>query len=199
MIILSTTNITEYHWKCKKSKNHHFSNVTLFLTMFNTRFLCVDMCVETENIRISFYIFNLCIWHLILTYHFSKGNTDVSCGGEWTAAKNLPRKRSSVDCTGLEVATCRHQLAQKALNMKRGEIFAYSHFIVRNFVLPNNITLMFADVMCKLYKYLCRVEPRFEKNLKGALSVMHAKGHSINCQVRKNLTIFSRHCIYLIS
>ncbi|XP_066912425.1 uncharacterized protein [Clytia hemisphaerica] len=120
-----------------------------------------------------------------LTVFHGRKESDVSCGGDWTAARNLPRKKSTLDDTGLQVATCRHQFVQKSLNMKRGEIFAYSHFIVRNFVLPNNITFMFSDVMCKLYKYLCRAEPKVVQHLKGALSVMHAKGHSINCQIVK--------------
>ena len=33
-----------------------------------------------------------------------------------------------LDETGLELATCRHVLAKKAINMFRGEVFGYPYF-----------------------------------------------------------------------
>ena len=95
-----------------------------------------------------------------------------------------------MDYTGLEVATCRHQFAQKAVNMKRGEIYAYALFLIQNHAVPNNVKFVFADVMCKLWKYIKRVDPRSACKIKGALSVMHAKGHSLECQVPYFLTYF---------
>ena len=81
------------------------------------------------------------------------------------------------------MATCRHQLGQKALNMKRGELYAYALYLIKQHALPNHVEFIFADVMCKLWKFLKKVDPSVVAHLKGALSVMHAKGHSLDCQV----------------
>lgn len=67
--------------------------------------------------------------------------------------------------------------------MKQGELFAYPLFLIKYFMVPNAVNIVFADVMCKLYKFIERTEPDVAKCIKGALSVMHAKGHSIDCQV----------------
>lgn len=48
----------------------------------------------------------------------------------WTAAKESAKKSSSkLDEEGLEIAVCRHGILLKALNMFRGEIFAYPLFL----------------------------------------------------------------------
>jgi len=45
------------------------------------------------------------------------------CGStRWKAAKASSRTMPSLDETGLEVAGCRHTIAQKAVNMFRGEM-----------------------------------------------------------------------------
>ena len=111
----------------------------------------------------------------------TKQNT--SCGGEWSAARNIAKKKKSLDCNGLEVASCRHQFGQKAINMKRGEIYAYPMYLLQHFIIPNHVTFIFADVMCKLWPYLCKKDPTIPAKIKAALSVMHAKGHNLNCQV----------------
>ena len=67
--------------------------------------------------------------------------------------------------------------------MKRGEIYAYATYLLKTFILPNNVSYLFADVMCKLWPYLCKFDPGISLKIKGALSVMHGKGHSLNCQV----------------
>ena len=108
---------------------------------------------------------------------------DNICGGEWSAARNVARKHKSVDCTGLELLSCRHQFGQKAINMKRGEIFGYAVYLMKTFVVPNSIPVVFADIMCKLWGYTVKCIPNISENTKGALSVMHAKGHSLECQV----------------
>lgn len=53
------------------------------------------------------------------------------CGAShWTAAKELAKKSSSkLDEEGLEIAVCRHGVLLMALNMFRGEIFAYPFFL----------------------------------------------------------------------
>lgn len=112
-----------------------------------------------------------------------KEQSDFTCGGDWKAAKNVQRKKNSVDITGLEVAACRHQFAQKALNMHQGELYAYPLYLIKHHMIPHNVEYVFADVMCKLWKFLCRKEPSIANSIKGALSRMHAKGHSLQCQV----------------
>ncbi|XP_066911104.1 uncharacterized protein, partial [Clytia hemisphaerica] len=112
-----------------------------------------------------------------------KTSSDTSCGGEWSAARNTERKRKSVDDTGLYVASCRHQYGLKSINMKRGEIYAYPAYLLTNFILPNKVEYLFTDVMCKLWPYLCKVDSNLPSKIKGALSVMHAKGHNLRCQV----------------
>ncbi|XP_032391834.1 uncharacterized protein LOC116701895 [Etheostoma spectabile] len=53
------------------------------------------------------------------------------CGGEWLAARETScRSRSKVDEEGLELAVCRHGVLLSALNMFRGEIYAYPMFIL---------------------------------------------------------------------
>ena len=45
------------------------------------------------------------------------------CGdSHWKAAQNTARRKGKLDETGLEIAGCRHGLAQWAVNMYRGEM-----------------------------------------------------------------------------
>ncbi|KAL1249433.1 hypothetical protein QQF64_020438 [Cirrhinus molitorella] len=54
------------------------------------------------------------------------------CGGEWSAARETSqRSASKVDEEGLELAVCRHGVLLCALNMYRGEIFAYPLYLQR--------------------------------------------------------------------
>ena len=46
----------------------------------------------------------------------------------------------------MEVATCRHNVGQMALNMKQGEVYAYPLYLIKNFMLPENVEFVFADV-----------------------------------------------------
>ncbi|XP_066933858.1 uncharacterized protein [Clytia hemisphaerica] len=90
---------------------------------------------------------------------------------------------AKLDETGLEVATCRHVTAQKALNMFRGEVFGYPYFLIKNFMVPRRTSFCFADVMCKLWPFMRRDDPSMNDQIKPALSIMHAKGHALECQV----------------
>ena len=48
------------------------------------------------------------------------------CGNSvWEAAANVARRKAQLDATGLYLSSCRHQVTQEALNMYRGEIYAY--------------------------------------------------------------------------
>ena len=110
------------------------------------------------------------------------------CGGEQSAARNVSRKKKSVDCTGLELLSCRHHFGQKTINTTRGEIFGYAVYLMKNFVIPDSIPVVFADVMCKLWGNAIKTLPELTETTRGALSVMHAKGHSLQCQVIIHLT-----------
>jgi len=112
----------------------------------------------------------------------TKENDNI-CGGSWTAAKNVGRKKKSLDETGLEVATCRHVIAQKAINMKQGEQYGYALYLMKHYMVKWKVEYCWADVMCKLWKFAQRIDPDICKLMKPALSTMHAKGHSIQCQV----------------
>ncbi|KAJ4923046.1 hypothetical protein JOQ06_019526 [Pogonophryne albipinna] len=52
------------------------------------------------------------------------------CGGEWSAARETSKRSTSkLDEEGLELAVCRHGVLLCALNMYRGEIFAYPLYL----------------------------------------------------------------------
>ena len=116
------------------------------------------------------------------------------CGkSQWTAARETAKKSGSkVDEGGVEVAVCRHGILFKALNIFRGEIFAYPLFLQKEVALGHNIPYFCTDIMCKYYPYLQKVREAFPDlvpllQMKPFLSVMHAKGHSGICEV--NVTI----------
>ena len=81
------------------------------------------------------------------------------------------------------MSSCHHSLALKAVNMKRGEIYGYPLYLVKHHMVQRNVSYCFADVMCKLWPFIMRVEPDMKEKIIPALSVMHAKGHSLQCQV----------------
>ena len=51
------------------------------------------------------------------------------------------------------------------------------------FMAPKGVQFCFADVICKLWGFAKKQEPAIASKLKPALSIMHAKGHSVECQV----------------
>ncbi|XP_066504235.1 uncharacterized protein [Hoplias malabaricus] len=115
------------------------------------------------------------------------------CGAsEWTAARELSRKSSSkIDEEGLEIAVCRHGVLLGALNMYRGEIFAYPLFLQQKLAatMLGNITFLCSDVACKYFPYLQKVaqhcpELQHLLDMRPFLSVMHAKAHAWKCEVR---------------
>ncbi|XP_059918294.1 uncharacterized protein LOC132465616 isoform X2 [Gadus macrocephalus] len=113
------------------------------------------------------------------------------CGkSQWKAARETAKKSGSkVDEEGVEVAVCRHGILFKALNMFRGEIYAYPLFLQKEVSLGHNIQFFCTDIMCKYYPYLQKVCEAFPDlvpllQMKPFLSVMHAKGHSGKCEVQ---------------
>ncbi|XP_026033790.1 uncharacterized protein LOC113028028 [Astatotilapia calliptera] len=111
------------------------------------------------------------------------------CGGEWSAARETSQRSSSkVDEEGLELAVCRHGVLLRALNMYRGEIFAYPLYLQQKLA-NRHITFFCMDVTCKYWPYLERVtkscpELQHLLSMKPFLSVFHAKAHDFKCEVK---------------
>lgn len=114
------------------------------------------------------------------------------CGGtQWTAARATSKKQACIDEEGLEVAVCRHGFLLKALNMFRGEIYAYPLYLQHSLqeMKPKFYAM---DVTCKYWPYLERVATvlptlRQMLTMKPFLSIVHARAHSTKCEVRNAL------------
>ncbi|KAK0134039.1 hypothetical protein N1851_030404 [Merluccius polli] len=77
-----------------------------------------------------------------------------TCGdSQWTAARESSRRASKLDEEGMEVAVCRHGFLLKALNMYRGEIFAYPLFLQKE-LMSAKAQFFAMDVACKYWPYL---------------------------------------------
>ncbi|KAF3837678.1 hypothetical protein F7725_009446, partial [Dissostichus mawsoni] len=111
------------------------------------------------------------------------------CGGEWSAARETSqRSTSKVDEEGLELAVCRHGVLLCALNMYRGEMYAYPLFLQEK-LSSRQITFFCMDVTCKYWPYLQKVakscpELQHLLNMKPFLLVFHAKAHDFKCEVK---------------
>ncbi|XP_034094527.1 uncharacterized protein LOC117561328 isoform X3 [Gymnodraco acuticeps] len=111
-----------------------------------------------------------------------------TCGtSQWSATRETARRASRLDEEGLEVAVCRHGVLLKALNMFRGEIFAYPLFLQTQFQ-ATNVHFYCTDIACKYWPYLEKVaktmpELRPLLSMQPFLSVMHAKAHSTKCEI----------------
>ncbi|KAJ8272494.1 hypothetical protein GJAV_G00089800 [Gymnothorax javanicus] len=111
-----------------------------------------------------------------------------TCGdSQWAAAKEACRSTAKLDEEGMEVAVCRHGFLLKALNMYRGEIFAYPLYLQQE-LLPCQAQFFAMDVACKYWPYLekCAAAIPALQDLRGMrpfLSVMHARAHSTKCEI----------------
>ncbi|XP_067219639.1 uncharacterized protein [Chanodichthys erythropterus] len=111
------------------------------------------------------------------------------CGGEWSAARETSQRSSSkIDEEGLELAVCRHGVFLGALNMFRGEIYAYPLYL-QNKLANKPISFFAMDVTCKYWPYLNKVakscpELQHLLSMKPFLSVFHAKAHDFKCEVK---------------
>ena len=77
-------------------------------------------------------------------------------------------------------------MAQAAVNMFRGEIYGYAHYLHTQYLLPKQVRFIWQDVICLYWPWaLSNTPSRFIGALaiNPALSVMHGKSHSWNCQV----------------
>ena len=103
----------------------------------------------------------------------------------WKAARNMGKQNRKLDVTGLNYCACRHCFAQKGVNMKQGEIYAYPYHLQATFMKSNSVQYYWSDVACKYHPWLQKVDFNLSNTMKPALSVMHAKAHSSSCQVHK--------------
>ena len=78
--------------------------------------------------------------------------------------------------------------------MFQGELYGYPLYLIKHIASNQDVTFCFDDVMCKLWKFVNRHAPSIAKEIIPALSVMHAKGHLLDCQVRSVTFVL---CIYL--
>ncbi|KAF4094529.1 hypothetical protein G5714_024551 [Onychostoma macrolepis] len=88
----------------------------------------------------------------------------------------------------MEVAVCRHGFLLKALNMYRGEIFAYPLYLQKE-LMPAKAQFFAMDVACKYWPYLekaASVLPALQDltTMKPFLSVMHARAHATKCEIK---------------
>jgi hypothetical protein len=110
---------------------------------------------------------------------------DSKCGDSiWRAAGNTLNKKKNVDETGLEIAGCRHSVAQHAVSMKHGEVYGYAHYMQLKYYLRRATKFFWYDVICKYWPSLHKNDVTTCQKMKPALSVMHAKAHAWYCQVR---------------
>lgn len=107
------------------------------------------------------------------------------------------------------MVVCRHGVLLKALNMYRGEIFAYPLYLQKELQAATNGQFYCTDIACKYWPYLEKLavsmlELRPLLQMRPFLSVMHAKAHSTKCEVlhilyhtiKKNKKItYIIHCI----
>ncbi|CAL8296023.1 unnamed protein product, partial [Merluccius merluccius] len=112
------------------------------------------------------------------------------CGSSRLGAAREVAKKSGakIDEEGLEIAVCRHGVLCMALNMFRGEIFAYPMFIQKAMA-TKNVGYFCLDVACKYWPYLQKVAracPEYSDllDMHPLLSVMHAKAHQWTCEVK---------------
>lgn len=109
---------------------------------------------------------------------------DNMCGeSHWRAASNKGRKTAKLDETGLEIAGCRHGLAQWAVNMYQGELYGYANYIHVKKMIPAGVAYFWEDIVCKYWKWAKKAGGVEGSGMKPALSVMHAKAHNWTCQV----------------
>ncbi|XP_077093872.1 uncharacterized protein LOC143745629 [Siphateles boraxobius] len=111
------------------------------------------------------------------------------CGGQWSAACETSQKSSGkTDEEDLELAVCGHGVLLRALNMFRGEIFAYPLYLQKQMACKP-VTFFAMDLACKYWPYLRRVTEKCPElqdllTMRPFLSVFHAKAHDFKCEVK---------------
>ncbi|XP_056130247.1 uncharacterized protein si:dkey-93l1.9 isoform X1 [Lampris incognitus] len=142
---------------------------------FDGTFICKDTEVHhfVEDIRSRFK---------------STAGRGICGASQWSAARETARRASKLDEEGLEVVVCRHEVLLKALNMYRGEFFAYPLFLQKKLQAATNGHFFCTDIACKYWPYLEKLtvsmmDLRPLLQMRPFLSVMHAKAHSTKCEI----------------
>lgn len=134
------------------------------------------MSTGTVNVKIEL--------HSMYNIMLQKDNQQKLCGDStWHAAGNSIQRKRNLSETGLEIAGCRHAVAQHAVNMMYGEVYGYAHYMQLNYFIPKNVKFFWYDVVCKYWPWLKKQNKEVAEKMKPALSVMHAKAHAWYCQV----------------
>ncbi|KAK0135450.1 Tripeptidyl-peptidase 2 [Merluccius polli] len=112
----------------------------------------VEALMTLGFFRGSLWLKTVQCMHLWTPYGDQQGRG--TCGdSQWTAARESSRRASKLDEEGMEVAVCRHGFLLKALNMYRGEIFAYPLFLQKE-LMSAKAQFFAMDVACKYWPYL---------------------------------------------
>eukprot|EP00795_Rhopilema_esculentum_P017067 gene17067-8583_t len=82
------------------------------------------------------------------------------------AAQNQSQKFKNLDETGIDMISCRHRIAQKAVNMFRGELFSYSYFLEENTLADCGSSILYTDVACKYLKFVRKIDKALFKSRK---------------------------------
>ena len=118
---------------------------------------------------------------LIRSNLFQDDESSLCGSSRWLAARNRQQNGGTRDETGLELVSCRHCIAQKAVNMFRGEIFGYAYYLQKNF--KHDVRFYFSDVACRYWKWLHKIDIQLYENQTPAIGMLHVKGHPPACEV----------------
>lgn len=99
----------------------------------------------------------------------------------------MPRRKKNLNETGLQVSVCRHGIAQRAVNMFQGELYAYSLYLQRHHMQENSVQFMCIDIACKYWVWLEKHDRQLATIMKPIIGAMHSKKHQVSCQVNFNI------------
>lgn len=178
LVVLEGRGITKGRGFCfGRQFSNYFVACHLATTPFKFNLSLVDWIAHIWNV-LEETLWN--IWS-ILQMNSTEQN---KCGDStWRAAGNSLHKKKNLCETGLEIAGCRHSMAQKAVNMIFGEIYGYAHYLQKTYFIPKKVKYFWYDVVCKYWPWLKKNDGEVSEKMKPALSIMHAKAHSWSCQV----------------
>ncbi|XP_065896316.1 uncharacterized protein [Dysidea avara] len=151
------------------------------------RFDKVPRGIRDSYYKGTFFVNNEEVDHHLELVNYHDDTQPGMCGtSRWKAAKSTSKTMRGLDETGVVVAGCRHIIAQKAVNMFRGEIYGYTHFLHMNYLTHRNLSYLIHDVICKYWPWTSSVH--YSGNSSGnemipCLPVMHAKAHTWHCQM----------------
>ncbi|XP_039634767.1 uncharacterized protein LOC120544936 isoform X2 [Perca fluviatilis] len=144
----------------------------------------VDVFTSFEELKTVAPSFSRQVFLEKRTCQFGRTAGRGICGASrWSAACETARRASKLDEEGIEVVVCRHRVLLKALNMYRGEIFAYPLFLQKELQTATNGQFFCTDIACKYWPYLEKLSVSMSElrpllQMRPFLSVMHAKAHS---------------------